>query len=446
MKKEITTDDLRRFETSFDSSRVNRVAMNAAAQAGVNEAARNYAVQQNNPFSFSIELEAGKVCDQKSSGRCWMFAALNVMRLDLMEKLNLDSMELSQNYPLFYDKLEKANYFLENMLETLDEPRDGRVVSFLLKDPLGDGGQWDMFRSLVEKYGVVPKDLMPETTASSATAELRKYMTTKLREYACELRTAHEAGEDMEALRARKDKMMETVYRMLCIALGKPPVRFTWETRDKDKKFIRISDITPQEFFRQYIGWNLADMVTVINAPTKDKPYGRTYTVRYLGNVRGGAYPVKYLNLPMDDLRDLTIRQLKDGRPVWFGSDVGQFSDRKAGYLTTDAYAVDELFSTDFPMTKEQRLDYGESLMTHAMVITGVDLDDAGKPVRWKVENSWGKERGRDGYYVMSDEWFGEFSYQILLDRKYFTPEQAAAFDTEPIVLHPWDPMGSLAW
>ena len=190
-----------------------------------------------------------------------MFAALNVMRLDLMEKLNLDNMELSQNYPLFYDKLEKANYFLENMLDTLDEPRDGRVVSFLLKDPLGDGGQWDMFRSLVEKYGVVPKDLMPETTASSATAELRKYMTTKLREYACELRTAHEAGEDMEALRARKDKMMETVYRMLCIALGKPPVRFTWETRDKDKKFIRISDITPQEFFKQYIGWNLADMV-----------------------------------------------------------------------------------------------------------------------------------------------------------------------------------------
>ena len=279
MKKEITTDDLQRFETAFDSSRVNRVAMNAAAQAGVNGAARNYAVQQNNPYSFSIEVEAGKVCDQKSSGRCWMFAALNVMRLDLMEKLNLDNMELSQNYPLFYDKLEKANYFLENMLDTLDEPRDGRVVSFLLKDPLGDGGQWDMFRSLVEKYGVVPKDLMPETTASSATAELRKYMTTKLREYACELRTAHEAGEDMEALRARKDKMMETVYRMLCIALGKPPVRFTWETRDKDKKFIRISDITPQEFFKQYIGWNLADMVTVINAPTKDKPYGRTYTL-----------------------------------------------------------------------------------------------------------------------------------------------------------------------
>jgi len=355
-------------------------------------------------------------------------------------------MELSQNYPLFFDKLEKANYFLENMLETLDEPRDGRVVSFLLRDPLGDGGQWDMFRSLVEKYGVVPKDLMPETAASSATAELRKFMTTKLREYACELRTAHEQGEGLEELRARKDKMMDTIYRMLCIALGKPPVRFTWETRNKKGEFIRIKDTTPRKFFHEFIGWNLEDMVTVINAPTKDKPYGRTYTVQYLGNVRGGAYPVKYLNLPMDDLRDLTIRQLKDGRPVWFGSDVGQFSDRQGGYLTTDAYAVDDLFSTEFPMTKEQRLDYGESLMTHAMVITGVDLDDNGKPVRWKVENSWGKERGRDGYYVMSDKWFGEFSYQILLDRKYFSPEQAAAFDTEPIVLDPWDPMGSLAY
>ena len=445
MEKEIRAEDLQKFEELFDQSRINKVAMNAVASSGVLDAARNVDIEKNNPFAFSIEVDAGKVCDQKQSGRCWMFAALNVMRLDLMKKLNLENMELSQNYPLFYDKLEKANYFLENMLETLDEPREGRVVSFLLHDPLGDGGQWDMFRSLVEKYGVVPKDLMPETAVSSATAILRKYMTTKLREYACELRTAHEAGEDMEALRGRKDVMMETIYRMLCIALGKPPVRFTWETRDKDKNFIRIADITPQDFFRTYIGWKLEDMVTVINAPTKDKPYGRTYTVQYLGNVRGGAYPVKYLNLPMDDLRDLAIRQLKDGRPVWFGSDVGQFSDRKGGYLTTDAYDLGKLFSTEFPMTKEQRLDYGESLMTHAMVITGVDLDENGKPLRWKVENSWGRERGRDGYYVMNDEWFGEFSYQILLDRKYFSPAQSEAFDKDPIILSPWDPMGSLA-
>ena len=445
MKKEITAQDLQKYEEKFDKNRLNRVAMNAVAEAGVLSAAKNYAVRQNNPYSFSIEVEAGKVCDQKQSGRCWMFAALNVMRLDLMQKLNLDNMELSQNYPLFYDKLEKSNYFLENILETLDEPLEGRVMQFLLLAPLGDGGQWDMFRSIVAKYGVVPQELMPDTAVSTSTMELRKYMTTKLREYACTLRTAHEAGETVEQLRARKDEMMDTIYRMLCIALGKPPVRFTWETRDKDKKFIRISDITPQDFFKEYIGWNLDDMVTVINAPTKDKPYGKTYTVKYLGSVREGAYPVKYLNLPMDDLRDLTIRQLRDGRTVWFGSDVGQFSDRRGGYLTMDAIGVRDLFSTEFPMTKEQRLDYGESLMTHAMVITGVDLDENDRPIRWKVENSWGKDAGKDGYYVMDDAWFGEFAYQILLDRKYFSAEQAAAFEQEPVVLQPWDPMGSLA-
>ncbi len=445
MRSGITADDLQKFERSFDADRANRVAMNAVTAEGIHGAAKNYAVRQNNPHTFSIEVDSGDVCNQRQSGRCWMFAALNVMRLDLMSRLNLDNMELSQNYPLFYDKLEKSNYFLENILDTLDEPLEGRVVSYLLMAPVGDGGQWDMFRSLVEKYGVVPQSVMPDTAVSKSTMELRKYLTCKLREYACELRTAHEAGEDMNALRARKDAMMETVYRMLCIALGKPPVRFTWETRDKDDKFIRISDITPQDFFRQYIGWELEDMVTVINAPTADKPYGKTYTVRCLGNVRDGAYPVKYLNLPMDDLRDLAIRQLKDGRTVWFGSDVGQFSDRKGGYLTMDAIDVQDLFSTQFPLTKAQRLDYDESLMTHAMVITGVDLDENDRPIRWKVENSWGKDVGKDGYFVMDDAWFGEFAYQILLDRKYFSPEQAAAFDQEPVMLQPWDPMGSLA-
>lgn len=249
----------------------------------------------------------------------------------------------------------------------------------------------------------------------------------------------------MEQLRARKDAMMETVYRMLCISLGKPPVHFTWETRDKDGKFVRVSDITPQEFYEQYVGYELDNLVTAINAPTQDKPYGKTYTVQYLGSVREGKYPVKYLNLPMDDLRAIAIAMLKDGMPVWFGSDVGQFSNRKAGILSLDAYDLGGLFDTEFPMNKAQRLDYGESLMTHAMVLTGVDLDENGKPIRWKVENSWGDESGDKGFFVMSDEWFGEFAYQILLDRSYFTAEQNAQFDADPIVLAPWDPMGSLA-
>ena len=445
MEASVRFEDLEKFSDYFEENYANAVAMNAAAKNGIHAASANVYAAANNPHAYSVLVESGDVCNQKKSGRCWMFASLNVMRLKVMEKLNLKNMELSQNYPLFYDKLEKSNYFLENIIDTLEEPLDGRVVSYLLRDPVGDGGQWDMFRSIVAKYGVVPKDVYPDTAVSIETMELRKYLTLKLRGFACELREAHAAGKSIDELRAMKDTMMETVYRMLVICLGKPPVKFTWETRDKDNNFVRINDITPQEFYAQYVGYDLDNLVTVINAPTKDKPYGHTYTVQYLGTVRDGKYPVKYLNLPMDDLRSIAIAMLKDGMPVWFGSDVGQFSDRKAGILSMDAFDVAGLFDTDFPMTKAQRLDYGESLMTHAMVLTGVDLDESGKPIRWRVENSWGDEVGEKGYFVMSDEWFGQFSYQILLDRKYFSAEQNAQFDEEPILLKPWDPMGSLA-
>ena len=445
MNESISVTDLDSFAAAFQKDPVNTVAMNAVVHNGIINSALRYDAAGKLQHAFSITVDSGDVCDQKHSGRCWMFASLNVMRLEVMKRLNLPNTELSQAYPLFYDKLEKSNYLLENILETLDEPEDSRVVSFLLQDPVGDGGQWDMFRSLVAKYGVVPKDVYPESAVSENTAELRKYLTCKLREYACTLRTRHSEGMDLAGLRALKDEMMETIYRILCIALGKPPVKFDWETYDKDGKFIRLQDVSPQEFFEEYVGWDLNDYVTVINAPTKDKPYGKTYTVQYLGSVRGGKYPVKYLNLPMEELKELAIKQLKDNQCVWFGSDVGQFSDRAKGFLSKDSLAVDALFNTSFPLTKAQRLDYHESLMTHAMVITGVDLDAKGKPVKWKVENSWGKDRGKDGYYVMSDEWFSEFAYQILLHRKYFSEEQKKAFDQDPIVLKPWDPMGSLA-
>ena len=306
--------------------------MNSVVKNGINAAAENFAAFRETRHEFSITIETGEITNQKASGRCWMFAALNVMRLEIMEKLNLETMELSQNYPLFYDKLEKSNYFLENIIETLEEPLDGRLVSYLLTDPLCDGGQWDMFANLVEKYGVVPKDAMPESAASSQTAEMDRYLTRKLREFACALREAYAKGEKVEALRARKEEMLETIYRMLCISLGTPPKEFTYETRDKDKKFIRISDITPQEFYKQYVGLDMDDYISLINAPTADKPYYKMYTVQYLGNVKG-ARQVKYFNLPAEELKLAAIAQLKDGKAVWFGSDVGQCSSRVGGLL-----------------------------------------------------------------------------------------------------------------
>lgn len=444
MEKKITAEQLAAFEKDFAADPAKRVAQLAVTANGVNKSAGNPFARRKVRHQFSIQLETGKITNQKASGRCWMFAALNTMRVEVMRRLNLEHFELSQNYTLFYDKLEKANYFLENILDTLEEPTEGRLISHLLRDPLGDGGQWDMLCNLIEKYGVVPLDAMPETACSSATREVTVYMTRRLREFACELREAHAAGKTAEELRGQKEVMLCNIYNMLCIAFGNPPQTFTFEARDKNKSFIRDEALTGTEFFRKYIGWDLSQYVSLINAPTADKPYHKTYTVKMLGNVKEGR-PVKYLNLPVEDLKQAAIAQLKAGDPVWFGCDVGQSSSRAGGILDLEALRVDELFGTVFGMNKAQRLDYGESLMTHAMVFQGVNLEEAGNPTRWRVENSWGKEAGEEGYYVMSDDWFTEYTYQVVVNKKYLTAGQQKELEQEPIYLEPWDPMGSLA-
>ena len=269
-------------------------------------------------------------------------------------------------------------------------------------------------------------------------------MTRKLREYACTLRTGHQNGKSLEELRQEKDAMMATIYNMLCVCLGKPPKTVTLEVRNKKKEFIRDTGLTGKEFFQKYVGWDLSQYVSLINAPTADKPYHKTYTVKLLGNVVEGR-PVKYLNLPVEDLKAAAIAQMQDGQPVWFGCDVGKCSLREGGVLDLEAIQAGELFGTDFTMDKAQRLDYGESLMTHAMVFQGVDLDEDGKPTRWRVENSWGKDAGENGYYVMSDAWFSEYTYQVVVNKKYLTAQQVEELSQEPIQLEPWDPMGSLA-
>lgn len=444
MNHDITNEVLTEFSTAFSSNPVNRIAMNAVTSAGLLAASKNPMAQRESRHSYSISLEQGEITNQKQSGRCWMFAALNTFRFEVIKNLNLKTFELSQNYTLFYDKLEKSNYFLESILETLDEPTQGRLISFLLSAPLGDGGQWDMLCNLVRKYGVVPKEAMPETVSSSATREMTAALTRKLREDVCRLRKAYADGSTLDELRKKKEAMMEEIYRVLCICLGEPPKTFDLEVTDKDDKFIRDTNLTGTAFFEKYVGLNLDDYVSLINAPTADKPYHRSYSVKFLGNVKEGC-PVRYLNLPIEELKKAAIAQMKDGSPVWFGCDVGKDSSRDEGLLDTNTYQTDKLLGVTFGMNKAERLEYGESLMTHAMVFQGVNLDEEGKPNRWRVENSWGDAPGKKGYYVMSDEWFDEYMYQIVVNKKYLPDSYIAEYDSEPIMLEPWDPMGSLA-
>ncbi len=444
MNTSLSQEDLLQFEEQFDADRANRVAMYAVTGNGVNAAARNFNPAREVTHEFSISLEHGKITNQKQSGRCWMFAALNVLRAQVMKKTGLETVELSQNYTVFYDKLEKANYFLENILATLDEPSDGRLIAHLLLAPEGDGGQWDMLCCIVDKYGLVPKYAMPETEVSQATRELDAYLTEKLRKFACVLRREHSDGKTVEELREMKTSMMGTVYNMLCIGFGKPPKTFAFEYRDKDKNFHRETNLTPKTFYEKYIGVNLKDYISLINAPTPDKPFYRSYSVQFLGNVVEGR-PVRYVNLPIEELKKAAIAQLRDGEPVWFGCDVGKRSERKTGVLDPEVYDLEDLFHTTFSMTKAERLEYGQSLMTHAMVFQGVNLDENGVPNRWQVENSWGDETGKEGYFVMSDRWFDEYMYQVVVNKKYLSQEILDAYEGESIMLKPWDPMGSLA-
>ncbi len=419
----------------------------ALRNAIVKNGIQNVALSQRSAIeiqpTFSHEIETGPITNQQRSGRCWIFAGLNTLRVIMARKHNLKDVELSQTYAMFWDKLEKANYFLESIIETVDEPLDGRLVAWLLDSPLQDGGQWDMFVNLLEKYGAVPKHVMPETAQSTQTMAMNRLLTIKLRQGAATLRERHAAGATDAELRTIKEELLADVYRLLCLFLGEPPTTFDYEYRDKDKQFHRDPGLTPREFYEKYVGVDLDEYVSVINAPTADKPFGRTYTVQYLGNVRGGR-DVLYLNVDVGTLKSYVLRQVTSDEPVWFGCDVGKMMDRDSGLLDADLYDYEGVLGTSFDLTKAQRLDLGESRMTHAMVITGVNVTDEG-PNRWKIENSWGKESGHEGFLLMADDWFDEYVYQAVVHKSYLSDELRRGLEQPPVVLPPWDPMGALA-
>ncbi|HEL9642529.1 aminopeptidase C [Streptococcus suis] len=398
----------------------------------------------DNDYVFSIDLTKDAVSNQKASGRCWMFAALNTFRHKLISDFKLENFELSQAHTFFWDKYEKSNWFLEQIIATADQEIDSRKVKFLLDTPQQDGGQWDMVVALFEKYGVVPKSVYPESISSSSSRELNQYLNKLLRQDAQILRDLLAKGASSKEVQIQKENLLQEIFNFLAVNLGLPPRSFDFAYRDKDNVYHRDTNVTPQAFYEKYVGLKLSDYVSIINAPTTDKPYNKSYTVELLGNVVG-APAVRYLNVEMNRFKELAIAQLKAGESVWFGSDVGQSSNRQTGIMATNTYDFSSGLGIHFHQDKAGRLDYSESLMTHAMVLTGVDLDDNEQPLKWKVENSWGDKVGDKGYFVASDSWMDEYTYQIVVRKEFLTQEELAAYQAQPQVLAPWDPMGALA-
>jgi bleomycin hydrolase len=437
----LKAQDLELFGKDFSASPAYRLAQNAVTRVTVDDVAINREIINATEHSFSTLLDDWKVTNQQRSGRCWLFAGLNLLRVGAMQKMGLKDFEFSQNYAMFWDKIERANYFLEAVIETTDRDIDDRTVAFVLDAAAEDGGQWNMFVAIVRKHGLVPKAFMPETQSSSDTGRMNSALRSLLRQGAKSVRAARARG--VGAARAEKAEVLRVIYRVLCIHLGTPPDHIDWQWTDKDRKFHRDGVLTPQEFAARYVDLPIDDYVCLVHDPRPSSPAGRTFTVQYLGNVLG-APPVSYLNVDMALIKDIAARALERGEPVWFGCDVGQMMSNEYGVWDANLYDLPSVYDTAFTFDKADRLVYHETQMTHAMLFTGVDVLD-GVTRRWRVENSWGPDKGKDGFYTMNDSWFDEYVFEIAARRDALPEALRQALDADPIVLPAWDPMGSLA-
>lgn len=429
---------------SMLSDAVNHYSIqsNAVTNNGLKQSALKRSVVNTMPMFFETEVSQSKVTNQRQSGRCWLFAACNVLRMHMNKTYGLEDFQFSQSYLFFYDKLEKANYFLEAIIKTVDEPIHSRLLDHLLASPVGDGGQWDMIVDLVEKYGLVPQEVMPDSACASSSRDMDSLLTHMLHEDAYELREAIKSGKDGATIESMKANMLHGIYNALVVCLGVPPQMFNFNVKTKDGKIISHHRITPLDFYHDVVKLDLTQYVSIINGPTSDKPFNQVYTVDYLGNVIEGR-GIRYLNLTIDELKALTKAQLNDGEPVWFGSDCGFDMDRSAGVMAHGLYDYAGVVGFTTKWSKAQRLDYSDSAMNHAMVIEG--YHESGHGTNFKVENSWGEEPGKKGFFVMDEKWFDENVYQIVVNRKYLTQDQQKIYDGELKHLEPWDPMGTLA-
>tara|TARA_Y100000588_G_scaffold195812_1_gene209950 strand:+ start:405 stop:1751 length:1347 start_codon:yes stop_codon:yes gene_type:complete len=442
MGKEVSSSQIESYRKAFEEDPAAKVAQNAVSNTELTSLALSRDLIQNMDFSFSTKLDDWSVTNQRKSGRCWLFATLNLFRVGAMKKMSLKEFEFSQSHLHFWDKFERANHFLEAIIDTSDRPVDDRTVHFLLSDPIGDGGQWNMAMNLIRKHGLVPMSAYPESHSSSSTRWMNTVLKDVLRSSASELRRILDDGGSEDEARLRKESRMADIWKILCIHLGTPPEKFDWQWRDKDKKFHRKGEMTPLEFAKEYVDIDWESYVCIVNDPRNE--YYRTYTVDFLQNVAGGP-PVVYLNVPSDQMKTVTQRLLEDGTPVWMGCDVGKQMERKRGLWDANLYEFQGLYGMEFGMEKADRLRFGQTMMTHAMLFTGVDVVD-GNPRRWRVENSWGSDgSGEKGFFTMNDNWFDEHMFEIAAPRDFLTDEMIVGLEREPMTLPAWDPMGSLA-
>ena len=429
----ISADMLKQIQGTYKHTAADKAIHNAMAGTSLGVLARNQGSLANFDANFSDKVVSAGITNQKQSGRCWLFTGLNVLRAQMIAKYGLKEMEFSQNYNFFYDQLEKSNLFLQGIIDTREKPMDDKMVEWLFKNPIGDGGQFTGVSDLILKYGLVPASVMPETYSSEHTDELNRLLGLKLREFGLQLRDTAAKGADAKSLQQQKTEMLGTVYSMLALALGEPVKNFTYTVNGVTKEY------TPLSFYQEFLGNDLdGNYVMVMNDPSRD--YYQCYEIDYDRHVYDGKN-WKYVNLPIEDIKQMAIASIKDSTMLYFSCDVGRFMDRKRGVLDINNFDYNSLMGTTFGMDKKQRIQTFASGSSHAMTLMAVDLDKAGKPKKWMVENSWGKDSGYQGHMIMTDEWFNEYMFRLVVEKKYVPSKVLDILKKEPVRLPAWDPM-----
>ena len=433
----ITPEMLSRISEGYSGTPEQKAVRNALASNPLSVVAVNAENLAMMDTHFSDVVKTEGITDQKSSGRCWLFTGLNVLRAKMIEKYDLGDFYLSQNYLFFYDQLEKSNLFLQAIIDTRNLPWDDRTVDWLLRNPLSDGGQFTGVSNLIMKYGMVPAEVMPETYSANNTSQMAGLIKRKLREYALEIR--ENAGMKEKALENRKEEMLSEVYRMLVYFLGEPPVSFEWSMWDKNGNLLSTKEYTPKSFYDEYIGEDLEDnYIMVMNDPSRE--YGKVYEIEYDRHVYDG-HNWLFVNLPIEKIKEMAIASIKGGCAMYFSCDVGKFLDSRRGTLNLDNYDYSSLLGTDFGMDKAERIRTYDSGSTHAMTLIAVDIDENGNPVKWMVENSWGPAAGYQGKLIMTDEWFDEYMFRVVVEKQFVPEDVMEMMKQQPIKLPPWDPM-----